>query len=268
MDVTNKIIQSLWINGELSTMEHLSIKSFLANGHEYHLYTYDDVKNVPSGAMIKDGNDILSKDKIFKNKKGWAKGSYSGFSDFFRWHLLMKQGGWWADLDTVCLKPFDFKAEYVIASSYEPPYGEPALNSVIKMPPNSILAVNLCYICNMKKRWDEIDFSEVGSPLLQETVVKLNLQKYIVSYQTFAPITWRAVRTIVYPYEKATAGKIFRFAKDIIKYILYPQRRPGVITRDTYGVHLWNEIWRQNNIDKNAIYDKRCLYERLKARYL
>ena len=35
------IIQSLWIGGSLSNLEILSIKSFLQNGHTYHLYTYE-----------------------------------------------------------------------------------------------------------------------------------------------------------------------------------------------------------------------------------
>ncbi len=36
------VFQSLWIGAELSAMEQLSIRSFLANGHEFHLYTYQE----------------------------------------------------------------------------------------------------------------------------------------------------------------------------------------------------------------------------------
>ena len=42
------LIQSLWIGGKLSKMEHLCLKSFADNGHTVHLYTYDKVDNVPS----------------------------------------------------------------------------------------------------------------------------------------------------------------------------------------------------------------------------
>src|SRR5258706_6206464 len=45
----NKIIQGLWIGPTLSQMEQLSIASFLANGHEYHLFVYDDVKTPQLG---------------------------------------------------------------------------------------------------------------------------------------------------------------------------------------------------------------------------
>src|SRR5258706_13279784 len=55
----NSIVQGLWIGSDLSTMEHLSISSFLQNGHEYHLYIYDHVGNVPEGTVVKDAAEIL-----------------------------------------------------------------------------------------------------------------------------------------------------------------------------------------------------------------
>jgi len=33
------------------------------------------------------------------------------------------------------------------------------------------------------------------------------------------------------------------------------------------GIHLWNEIWRRNGIDKNGTYHEESLYERLKECY-
>src|ERR1051326_1117153 len=33
---------------------------------------------------------------------------------------------------------------------------------------------------------------------------------------------------------------------------------------DAHAVHLWNELWRRNGIDKDAAHDSRSLYERLK----
>jgi len=106
----NKIIQGLWIGPELSVMEQLSISSFLLNGHDYHLYVYDYVKNVPVGAVVRDANEILPASRIFQYKRS---PSYAGFANFFRYKLLLERGGWWADTDTICVKPFDFPEEYV-----------------------------------------------------------------------------------------------------------------------------------------------------------
>ena len=77
------IIQSLWIGGELSLMEQLSAKSFIDHGHEYHLYTYGDVKNIPEGVIVKDGNEILPESEIFR----YENGSVSAFSNYFRFMI-------------------------------------------------------------------------------------------------------------------------------------------------------------------------------------
>jgi hypothetical protein len=55
----NDIIQGLWVGPELSVMEQLSVSSFLRHGHQYHLYVYEDVKNIPEGTTVKDGHEIL-----------------------------------------------------------------------------------------------------------------------------------------------------------------------------------------------------------------
>jgi len=109
----NRIIQGLWVGTELSVMEQLSIASFLNNNHQYHLYTYNEVRNVPAGTCIKDGNEILAASSIFQYKD---RKSYAGFSNYFRYKLLFEKGGWWADMDMVCLRPFDFTDEYVFSS--------------------------------------------------------------------------------------------------------------------------------------------------------
>ena len=62
------IVQSLWVGDELSRMEYYSILSFIKLGYTFHLYTYNKVKNVPKGTIIKDGNKIMSKEEIFKLK--------------------------------------------------------------------------------------------------------------------------------------------------------------------------------------------------------
>ncbi len=50
-------------------MERLSISSFLANGHEYRLFVYDDVEGTPDGVKIEDANAIIPESEIFK--VGW-----------------------------------------------------------------------------------------------------------------------------------------------------------------------------------------------------
>jgi len=45
-------------------MEHLSITSFLANGHQFHLYAYDSIAGLPAGVTIMDANQILPQFRV------------------------------------------------------------------------------------------------------------------------------------------------------------------------------------------------------------
>lgn len=268
MDRTNQVIQSLWIGGELSTVEQLSIQSFIKNGHDYHLYIYDDVKNVPSNTTIKDGNEILPQKRIFTYQSGWGKGSYAGFADLFRYYLLAIKGGWWVDTDIVCLKPFDFEPDNVISSSFEGEWGELANNCALKLPKNSKLATSLIEMCEAKDL-TQTEYGEIGPCALQKMVADLDYQKYVVPSEIFCPITWRAVsQKIVFPLERLTLTKAIELAKDQLRPLIRPKTRPGSITSRSYAVHLWNEIWRQKHLDKNRSYAKNCLYEHLKQKYL
>ena len=85
------------------------------------IFKFDKIKNVPKGIFVKDGNDILDKSEIFTYKNG----SYSAFSNLFRFTLLYKNGGYWADTDLICmksLKDFD-KEEDVIEMANSTKYG-------------------------------------------------------------------------------------------------------------------------------------------------
>ena len=93
--IGNRVVQGLWVGDRLSTMEQLSIRSFLAHGHEYHLYVYGSVDNVPAGTRVMDARDI--------HPEPWDFQSCAIFADYFRYKLLLDRGGWWADLDAVCL---------------------------------------------------------------------------------------------------------------------------------------------------------------------
>ena len=50
-----------------------------------------------------DAAEILLQDKIATHG-----GSYAMFADMFRYLLLYLKGGWWSDLDMLCLRPWNF----------------------------------------------------------------------------------------------------------------------------------------------------------------
>jgi mannosyltransferase OCH1-like enzyme len=234
----NKVIQGLWIGPELSVMEQLSVASFLGNGHEYHLYVYDAVKNIPAGTTLKDGNEILPASGIFQYQ---GRPSYAGFSNFFRYKLLLERGGWWADTDTVCLKPFDFFEDYVFSS--EMSQGVEVVNcGLLKAPIGSEVMGWAWKVCQTKKP-QQLVWGETGPRLIAEAVRRFSLEKYKKPHNLFCPLGFFEWRKVLEPES---------FALD-----------DGV-----YAIHLWNDKWRDAGQDKNAEYAESCLYEKLKRTYL
>lgn len=235
-DPSNQIIQGLWIGSALSVMEKLSITSFLRNGHTYHLYTYDDLQGVPAGTVIKNGNEILPASAIFQYKN---RPSYAGFANYFRYKLLVERGGWWADSDVVCLRPFDFRQEYVFSTEMNA--GQQIVNcGVIKAPRGSEVMAYAWRECQSKQP-RKLVWGETGPRLICEAVKKHDLEKFQKPYYIFCPIS--AWHKLLEPYVAA----------------VHPQ---------AYAIHLWNEAWRVANQDKNSRYHPNCIYERLKNMYL
>ena len=235
-------IQGLWIGEKLSVMEQLSIKSFLDNGHDYHLYTYSDVEGVPDGTTIKDGNEILPESEIFTYSSGEGKGSVSAFSNFFRYKLLYDKGGWWVDTDLICIKPFDFKDDFIFSS--EEHLGTVHINAgAIKAPKNSE-PLKYCWETCKSKDKNLLQCGEVGPRLVAETVQVHKLENYVQDSEVFCPINFENWLQILNP------NVDMKFSSNV------------------YAIHLWNEIFRRNGMDKNKTFNSGCLYEKLKAKHL
>src|ERR1044072_5126389 len=179
----NEVIQGLWIGAELSVMEQLSIASFLQNGHEYHLYVYDAVKNVPARAVIRNANEILPASRIFQYKH---QASYAGCENIFRYKLLLERGGWWVDTDTICLKPFDFADEYVFSSEFA--MGQEFINSgICKAPAGSEAMAYAWGVCEQKDP-EHLVWGETGPRLMAAAVAKFSLEAYKQPPEVFCPL--------------------------------------------------------------------------------
>jgi hypothetical protein len=236
----NNVIQSLWVGDVLSTMERLSIASFLAQGHEYHLYVYRIVANAPPGACLKDAREILSESMIFQYPD---QASYAGFSNYFRYKLLLERGGWWVDTDAVCLRPFGFTEEYVFSSELTRAGESTPTSGFIKAPIGSdamAFAWNQC----LGKDPCRLEWGETGPRLIAEVIRKFSLDCFVQDFQMFTPIAHFDWEQII------------------------ESGWNGMFPASTCAVHLWNEKWRRAGQDKDALYPSDCLYERLKAMYL
>lgn len=144
-NILEKRVNSLWIGNKLSNMELLTIYSFLENGYEFYLWTYEKLENeLPDSLIICDANEIIPYNEVFvyksKSQFGYGLGSVAGFSDIFRYKLLYEKGGWWVDMDVTCLKPFDVVSDYFFRFHHE--LG--VVGNIMKVPKNSLL-MKTCY---------------------------------------------------------------------------------------------------------------------------
>jgi hypothetical protein len=101
------VIGALWMEGPLSYLEQLCLKSFVDAGHKVVLYHYGPLENVPEGIELGDANDFLPQTNFLQHER---TGSPALHSDLFRYKMLEKSDNViWADTDAYCMRPFETK---------------------------------------------------------------------------------------------------------------------------------------------------------------
>ena len=230
--LTREPVQSLWIGPALSRMERLAIESFLRRGHPFHLYVYDEVANVPEGTTLRDAAAVLPRERVFRYRE---HATYSGFSNYFRYRLLLERGGWWVDTDVVCRKPFAFATEHVFAS--EPARGDAVVAScVLRAPAGSPAIEHAWHACDSRDpaslRW-----GETGPSLCAEIVRRFALDECVQSPEVFCPVPYWQWRSFLDPEADVEAQ----------------------LPAEAHAVHLWNEMWRRGGAEKDAA-DPRSFY--------
>ena len=226
-------------------MERLCIASFLENEHRFQLYLYEDTAGLPPGTEVRDANQILPASRIFKYT---GYDTYAGFANFFRYKLLLEKGGWWVDMDTVCLQPFEFSGPLVFSSEMGPTPDDPhriqqVNNGVLKAPAGSPLLEEAWKICE-KIAPQDLTWGQCGPALMARLVKQYSLETYVQAPSVFCPIDYPEWQDQLNPAATWSFGP------------------------ETRAVHLWNELWRRAGLDKDAPWDEQCLYEQLKQRYL
>ena len=233
-------IQSLWIGNNLGIVQQLCLASYLYHGHEVHLYTYQDLKNIPNGVIVKDGNEILPEKDIF-----YSHGSPAHFSDWFRWKMIAMKSGYWVDMDEICLKPFDFtKEDYVYGFE-----GHAIANAVLKFParhhlvelmefmsqnPNQILPWDTEQ--DVKRKQNRIEkglgrehtlWGEASGPTgLTKALMYYNLDKFAKPYYYFYGLN--AIQTR--------------------RMLLDQNFDPSSLSDKMYAMHVWNNTFRKTDL--------------------
>jgi hypothetical protein len=296
----DNIIQGLWIGDKLSRFEYNSIKSYIKQGYQYHLYTYGKVNNIPEGVIIKDGNNILDKKHIF-----YYEGSIAPFSDLFRYKLLFEKGGIWTDCDIICINrlPIDKQHEYIFVAERTilkgafascmktPPYTckkKKVLNSFIKCPAGSEI-MRIMYEKSLKYRDDYLNcFLEKSKTKSSQKKQQSSTKKSIGGKKNIGLKSYhwgggsKTLEGVINKMglEKYIVEPEFAFPInwwDFKHAFLDTQYIPPTkgwekgthiddIFKKHYGIYLvviHNGWMKNHNIDKNAKYPENSLFERL-----
>lgn len=241
----NNVVQSFCINkDDFGVMEELSINSYLMNGHKFHLYTYDDNLRVPKGVILYDANEIF---EIQKNLLMTINKSL--FLDFFRCQLLYVKGGWWVNLDTVCLKPFNFKHKYIFSSilDYDSLNGTCNSNKIsthiIKTPNSADFLYDFLNYIRLRGL-NNLRIGEISVNFFNTVLFNYEFKNNIKQTNVFSPYHYHEVYEIVKPLGN-------------IKF-----------NDKTYAISLWKEMWLKMGLDTNKPYHSESIYEQLKSKYL
>lgn len=239
-DPAREVIQGLWIGGTLSPLEQLSIRSFLAHGHTYHLYTYEGLEGVPPGVVLRDANEILPASSHSYRQHKWL----GEFSNFFRYKLLLERGGWWSDLDAVCLRPFCFDTAHVFSTEHRSSEDmTQVVNTGNIRAPAGSAAMELAWKKCSGLDVASLKWGDSGPRLLQEVILELGLSSFARPAHTFCPVPYYLWFDVITP------------------------GRPWTLGDDVYAVHFWNDMWERNGIGKDDGFSANCLFEQLKREH-
>ena len=223
-------VHMLWIGDALSELELASIRSFLKNGFIVNFWIYNAVKNVPDGVVLRDANEIIDGVKIRRCKKG----SYAAFSDFFRYKVIQKESGLWADVDVICLvdsKTFSSKIT-------QPMFVTERIDCVGNLQVNN----NLFYLP-----------SGFCSPLLQMAGLFCSeVDIYVASWGAGGPRLLTGLYSIFRQHQNfllmspdfANPIPSYRCPADLLREDL-------VLKPQTWFLHCFNETWRRSETSKD-----------------
>jgi hypothetical protein len=229
-------IVSLWIGGALGTIERLSLRSFVAQGHPVALYTYGEVSGVPAGVEMRDAADVLPRAMVAQNR--YPSGSVTLFADLFRLELQRRALGLWVDVDVVAVRPVDVGCDFVVGRESDRFLN----NAVLKLAPDSAVLHDWLAATRSERVPSWLPFHRAPKAYLRQAWGG-GIHPSELPFGTFGPkaITALAARhgltgaaqpqPVFYPLHPRMAGRLYDPTLQLGSFV----------TSETRTIHLWNE---------------------------
>ena len=171
-----------------------------------------------------------------RHGKAWQGAARRGaagaaaFANLFRCKLLLERGGWWVDLDIVCLRRFDFPEPIVVASERARPGTSRATDVVLKFPTGHA-AIQQCYEAARREDQARLTWGKTGPLLLDRIVREYGLQPFVKPPEVFCPLNYWDWKMLLA--EGSNPPK-------------------PAFTNESYAIHLWHEMWRRAGIELDS----------------
>lgn len=254
----NTIVRGVWWGPKLTNIQKLCIRSYQDHGHEFHLYTAEPVQGVPAGTIIHSVEEVVPA----SDRNRFTCESH--FSDWFRVNLIHKYGGWYVDLDTICLRHFDFEQDFVFVSENEfgaardpklppipPSHTRTALinGCIFKAPASSAFTQWIIDRINAMDTHHPASWISVGPQMFRDAVPHFGYEKYV-----YPPVTFDGV----------SPNELHHFVTDTTD-----KNWQWHLDQSSYVIHLRTSAWGENRgLSPDKVYHVSSLYEQLKRKHV
>jgi hypothetical protein len=238
-------VRMFWTGPPLSPYELLSLQSFVAAGARVFVYSTTKTLRVPEGVELLDVRELWP-GPVHRFYFPDGDPSPALHSNLVRYAALQRYGGWYADLDMICLRGLPTSKVYLARESDNSVNG-----AIMKFPAQSPVMAGA-----IEESRTRLPQTARGAPvtsrvLLGPPLVTKLVHDYALDH-VLSPIS------SAYPIDILEASAMFD-----------PLRREELDERvaDSDFVHLWNEYWRRVRIPKELGPPKGSFLDGLFARF-
>lgn len=234
------VINGLWMsdNDELPIMAVMSINSYIKHGHQFILWSYlPQYKNLPKNCILKDANEIIPQSEAYKD----VLETYAHFSDLWRWKFLYENGGFWTDLDVICLKDDIPMADDIHLCKMDT-LTDSTMVGTLAFPKGHPVCKTMYEICKKPYELNEFDGGELLK-LKRKTLKKYKTHEDRMHYCPY-PATYRMFGSVIQKYNLSQRV----FPHDYVYPVKYDElnklNAPAFnlsqfMTENTFAIHLW-----------------------------
>lgn len=237
---------SMFWQGPLSLYEEACMRSFVQQGFELWVYSYDTIK-LPEGVQSGDARQFLPQELSTAYTQAGQKACLPSFANRFRYQLL-QDGGVWMDSDMLCLSGSERFQALIDEAPHQVIVGrqnDEKLNvAALFAPPQHPLLRDL--LNEVERRGFVIEqWGMIGPRLLTEYVPKYASETLVLSPSAFYPLPHPEFFKLLLPEH-------------------YEECRERC--REAYALHLWNEKFRRFCLPQNMLPPEGSyLYEQMLA---